>query len=95
MPSGRGCSLLPRCQLSHCMAHSGPVPGWKRGCERDEIVCVYVGGGGEEGRGVLVAPVSTYHQYSIVPTTDFMTLNSFCFCFARPKSAGEERKMRR
>ena len=32
----------------------------------------------------------THHQYSMVPTTDFMTLNSFCFCFARPKSAGEE-----
>ena len=80
------------------MAHSGPVLGWKRGCEKDEIVCVCMWGegeGGEEGRGVLVAPVSTYHQYSIVPTTDFMTLNSFCFCFARPKSAGEERKMRR
>ena len=32
----------------------------------------------------------THHQYSMVPTTDFMTLNSFCFCFARPKSAGEK-----
>ena len=51
-------------------------------------MCVCVCGGG--GGGVLVASWSTYHQYSMVPTTDFMTLNSFCFCFARPKSAGEE-----
>ena len=39
-PSGRGCNLPPRCQLSHCMAHSGPALGWKRGREREMKLCL-------------------------------------------------------
>jgi len=30
---------------------------------------------------------STYHEQRIVPTTEFMRLESACFCLARPKSA--------